>query len=113
MVLGYETRALVSTDYTNDPRSSIVDALSTQVVGNRLVKVLAWYDNEMGYVNRMVDIARCSKVTCRRSLSAKICRRFKDGNGQQNALRDGSLWWRRTRWRGHEIHHRRRRRGLW
>jgi len=56
-VLGYETRALVSTDYTNDPRSSVVDALSTQVVGQRLVKVLAWYDNEIGYVNRMVDIA--------------------------------------------------------
>jgi len=57
VVLGYETRALVSTDYTNDPRSCVVDALSTQVVGGRLVKVLAWYDNEVGYVNRMVDIA--------------------------------------------------------
>jgi len=56
-VLGYEERPLVSTDYTDDTRSSIVDALSTQVVGKRLVKVLAWYDNEIGYVNRMVDIA--------------------------------------------------------
>lgn len=56
-VLGYEERPLVSTDYTDDSRSSIVDALSTQVVGGRLVKVLAWYDNEWGYVNRMFDIA--------------------------------------------------------
>lgn len=57
-VLGYETRPLVSTDYTNDPRSSIVDALSTQVVAGKLIKVLAWYDNEWGYVNRMVDIGK-------------------------------------------------------
>ena len=57
-VLGFEERPLVSTDYTDDPRSSIVDAPSTQVVGNRLVKVLAWYDNEIGYVNRMYDICR-------------------------------------------------------
>jgi len=55
-VLGYETRALVSTDYCGDSRSSIVDALSTQVVGKRLVKVFSWYDNEWGYVNRMVEL---------------------------------------------------------
>jgi len=56
-VLGFEERPLVSTDYVNDPRSSIVDSLSTQVVCSRLVKVFSWYDNEWGYVNRMVDLA--------------------------------------------------------
>ncbi|MEL7262545.1 MAG: ArsJ-associated glyceraldehyde-3-phosphate dehydrogenase, partial [Pseudomonadota bacterium] len=48
-ILGYETRPLVSTDYTNDPRSSIVDAPSTMVVNGTQVKVYAWYDNEWGY----------------------------------------------------------------
>jgi len=57
-ILGYETRPLVSSDFARDPRSAIVDALSTRVVDGRLVKVLAWYDNEWGYVNRMVDLAR-------------------------------------------------------
>ena len=56
-VLGYETRPLVSSDYTNDPRSGIIDAPSTMVINNTQVKVLAWYDNEWGYVNRMIDIA--------------------------------------------------------
>jgi glyceraldehyde 3-phosphate dehydrogenase len=55
-VLGYETRPLVSVDYTNDPRSSIVDAPSTMVIDDTFVKVLAWYDNEWGYVNRMVEL---------------------------------------------------------
>jgi glyceraldehyde 3-phosphate dehydrogenase len=57
-ILGYETRPLVSCDYTNDPRSSIVDALSTMVVNGTQVKVFAWYDNEWGYACRMGDIAR-------------------------------------------------------
>jgi len=56
-ILGYETRPLVSVDYVNDPRSSIVDALSTMVIDGTQVKVYAWYDNEWGYVNRMMDIA--------------------------------------------------------
>ena len=56
-ILGYETRPLVSADYTNDPRSGIVDALSTMVINDTQVKTLTWYDNEWGYVNRMVDIA--------------------------------------------------------
>ena len=56
-ILGYETRPLVSADYTNDPRSAIVDAPSTLVIDNKHVKILAWYDNEWGYVNRMIDIA--------------------------------------------------------
>ena len=56
-VLGYETRPLVSADYTNDARSSIIDAPSTMVINGTQVKVLAWYDNEWGYVHRMIDIA--------------------------------------------------------
>ncbi|EEX10347.1 glyceraldehyde-3-phosphate dehydrogenase, type I [Ruegeria lacuscaerulensis ITI-1157] len=56
-ILGYEERPLVSTDYTNDTRSSIVDAPSTMVVNGTQVKVYAWYDNEMGYAHRLVDVA--------------------------------------------------------
>lgn len=56
-VLGYEDRPLVSADFVDDPRSSIVDAQSTMVVDGTQVKVLAWYDNEWGYVNRMVELA--------------------------------------------------------
>jgi len=57
-ILGYETRPLVSSDYTNDPRSSIIDALSTMVVNGTQVKVYAWYDNEWGYACRLADITR-------------------------------------------------------
>jgi glyceraldehyde 3-phosphate dehydrogenase len=57
-ILGYEERPLVSVDYKGDPRSGIIDALSTMVVDGTCVKVLAWYDNEWGYVNRMVELAR-------------------------------------------------------
>ena len=57
-ILGFETRPLVSSDYTNDPRSSIVDALSTMVTDETLLKVYAWYDNEVGYACRMVDLAK-------------------------------------------------------
>ena len=57
-VLGYETRPLVSADYVNDPRSAIVDAPSTMVVGGTQAKVYAWYDNEWGYARRMADVAR-------------------------------------------------------
>jgi glyceraldehyde 3-phosphate dehydrogenase len=56
-ILGFETRPLVSVDYRDDPRSSIVDAPSTMVVDGTLVKVLAWYDNEWGYANRLVELA--------------------------------------------------------
>jgi len=56
-ILGYEERPLVSTDYTNDERSSIVDAPSTMVVGGTQVKIYAWYDNEVGYAHRLVDVA--------------------------------------------------------
>ena len=56
-ILGYETRPLVSCDYTNDPRSSIIDAPSTLVVNGTQVKVYAWYDNEWGYAQRLIDVA--------------------------------------------------------
>lgn len=57
-ILGYEERPLVSIDYKDDPRSSIVDALSTMVVDGTQVKILAWYDNEWGYANRMAELAQ-------------------------------------------------------
>jgi glyceraldehyde 3-phosphate dehydrogenase len=57
-VLGYEERPLVSIDYRSDPRSSIVDALSTLVTGGTQVKIYAWYDNEWGYANRLAELAR-------------------------------------------------------
>ena len=56
-ILGYEERPLVSADYARDTRSSIVDALSTLVTDGTLLKVYAWYDNEMGYACRLVDLA--------------------------------------------------------
>ena len=56
-ILGYEERPLVSADYARDTRSSIVDALSTLVTNGTMLKVYAWYDNEMGYACRMVDLA--------------------------------------------------------
>ncbi|MDP2091553.1 MAG: ArsJ-associated glyceraldehyde-3-phosphate dehydrogenase [Pseudohongiella sp.] len=56
-ILGYEERPLVSIDYKTDPRSSIIDALSTMVVNKTQVKIYAWYDNEWGYANRTVELA--------------------------------------------------------
>jgi len=57
-ILGYEEKPLVSTDYNNDTRSTIVDALSTMVVCDNMVKVYAWYDNEIGYSMRTAELAR-------------------------------------------------------
>ncbi|MBY0523220.1 MAG: ArsJ-associated glyceraldehyde-3-phosphate dehydrogenase [Gemmataceae bacterium] len=57
-ILGYEERPLVSVDFKDDPRSAIVDAPSTMLVDRTQVKILAWYDNEWGYVNRMVELAQ-------------------------------------------------------
>ena len=57
-ILGYEERPLVSIDYKTDPRSSVIDALSTMVVNGTQVKIYAWYDNEWGYANRTVELAR-------------------------------------------------------
>ncbi|MFZ3194407.1 MAG: ArsJ-associated glyceraldehyde-3-phosphate dehydrogenase [Moraxellaceae bacterium] len=57
-ILGYESRPLVSIDYRTDPRSSIIDALSTLVVNGTHVKIYAWYDNEWGYSNRLVELVK-------------------------------------------------------
>jgi glyceraldehyde 3-phosphate dehydrogenase len=57
-ILGYEERPLVSIDFKGDPRSAIIDAPSTMIVDGTLVKVYAWYDNEWGYSNRMMELAR-------------------------------------------------------
>ena len=57
-ILGFEERPLVSIDYRTDPRSSIIDALSTMVVNNTQVKLYVWYDNEWGYANRAAELAR-------------------------------------------------------
>ncbi|WP_147127185.1 ArsJ-associated glyceraldehyde-3-phosphate dehydrogenase [Shimia ponticola] len=62
-ILGYEERPLVSTDYVNDARSSIVDAPSTMVINGTQVKVYAWYDNEWGYAHRLIDVARMVGVS--------------------------------------------------
>ncbi len=56
-ILGYESRPLVSIDYRTDPRSSIVDALSTMVINDTQVKLYLWYDNEWGYANRLAELA--------------------------------------------------------
>ncbi len=68
-ILGIEHRPLVSTDYAGDPRSAIVDALSSRVTDGTLVKVIAWYDNEWGYANRLVELA------------AMVSRAWKRGRG--------------------------------
>ena len=57
-ILGFEARPLVSADYTNDTRSSIVDGPSTMVINGTQAKIYAWYDNEMGYAHRLIDVAR-------------------------------------------------------
>ena len=56
--MGYEERPLVSIDYKTDPRSCIIDALSTMVIDKRQLKIYAWYDNEWGYVNRCIELLR-------------------------------------------------------
>jgi glyceraldehyde 3-phosphate dehydrogenase len=57
-ILGCERRQLVSVDFKDDPRSAIVDIPSTMVTDGTQVKILAWYDNEWGYANRLVELAR-------------------------------------------------------
>jgi glyceraldehyde 3-phosphate dehydrogenase len=57
-IMGFEERPLVSIDYKTDPRSSIIDALSTMVVNDTQVKLYVWYDNEWGYANRTAELAR-------------------------------------------------------
>ncbi len=69
-ILGYEERPLVSIDFKDDPRSGIVDALSTMVTDGTQVKVLAWYDNEWGYANRMMELAAKVAGTLPRKVEA-------------------------------------------
>ncbi|HIF9187091.1 TPA: ArsJ-associated glyceraldehyde-3-phosphate dehydrogenase [Photobacterium damselae] len=57
-ILGFEARPLVSIDYKGEQRSTVVDALSTMVVNGRMVKIYAWYDNEMGYATRTAELVR-------------------------------------------------------
>ena len=57
-VLGIEDKPVVATDYTNDPRSSIIDGPSTMVVDGTQIKIYAWYDNEWGYVISMMELAK-------------------------------------------------------
>jgi glyceraldehyde 3-phosphate dehydrogenase len=57
-IMAYEERPLVSVDFKGDPHSAIIDALSTMVIDGTQVKILAWYDNEIGYVHRMMELAR-------------------------------------------------------
>jgi glyceraldehyde 3-phosphate dehydrogenase len=57
-ILGFEKRPLVSVDFRDDPRSSIIDAPSTMVTDGTQVKILAWYDNEWGYASRYAELAR-------------------------------------------------------
>jgi glyceraldehyde-3-phosphate dehydrogenase/erythrose-4-phosphate dehydrogenase len=54
--LGFEEELLVSSDFRSDRRSAIVDTSSTMVTGGTQIKILAWYDNEMGYAQRMVEL---------------------------------------------------------
>jgi glyceraldehyde 3-phosphate dehydrogenase len=56
-VLGFSAEPLVSIDYTGDTHSSVVDSLCTMVIGQRMVKVVSWYDNEMGFSARMCDVS--------------------------------------------------------
>ena len=64
-ILGYETRPLVSIDYRGDPRSGVVDGPSTTVVDGTMVKVLAWYDGEFGYVQRLVEVTQMVAASLR------------------------------------------------
>jgi glyceraldehyde 3-phosphate dehydrogenase len=56
-IMGYDEKGLVSMDYKGDPRSSIIDSQFCQVLGENMAKVVAWYDNEWGYSNRVTDLA--------------------------------------------------------
>ena len=57
-ILEFTLEPLVSVDFIGNPHSAIVDGLSTMVIDNKLVKVLAWYDNEYGYANRVIDLIK-------------------------------------------------------
>jgi glyceraldehyde 3-phosphate dehydrogenase len=71
-ILGYETRPLVSIDFKDDPRSGIVDAPSTMVTDGTQVKILAWYDNEWGYANRLAELARTVALSLPAAVPAAV-----------------------------------------
>ncbi|MFQ3542535.1 glyceraldehyde-3-phosphate dehydrogenase [Halobacillus rhizosphaerae] len=71
-ILEYSTEPLVSIDYTTSPSSAIIDGLSTQVIGERKVKVLAWYDNEWGYSCRVVDLAKYVGSVMKQETTARV-----------------------------------------
>ncbi|MBW3609629.1 MAG: ArsJ-associated glyceraldehyde-3-phosphate dehydrogenase [Actinobacteria bacterium] len=73
-ILGYEERPLVSIDFKDDPRSGVVDALSTMVTDATQVKVLAWYDNEWGYANRLVELTASVGAQLTASVGAQLQR---------------------------------------
>ena len=68
-VLDYEDMPLVSIDYNGNKHSSIIDGLSTKVIDKNLVKVFAWYDNECGYSNKLIDLANSSSIIAFKTLS--------------------------------------------
>jgi len=78
-ILGYEQRPLVSVDYKDDPRSAIVDAPSTMVTDGTQVKILAWYDNEWGYANRLVELARTVALSLPTDEEGAVSPRSGDG----------------------------------
>jgi glyceraldehyde 3-phosphate dehydrogenase len=78
-ILGYERRPLVSVDFKDDPRSAIVDAPSTMVTDGTQVKILAWYDNEWGYANRLVELARTVALSLPADEEGAVSPRSGDG----------------------------------
>ncbi|MCM2372305.1 ArsJ-associated glyceraldehyde-3-phosphate dehydrogenase [Aporhodopirellula aestuarii] len=69
-ILGFESKPLVSADFVNDTRSGIVDGPSTMMIDDTLVKILVWYDNEVGYANRMMELVKKVAVTLPSRVSA-------------------------------------------
>ena len=95
-ILGYEERPLVSVDYKDDPRSAIVDAPSTMVIDETQVKILAWYDNEWGYANRLVELARDGRASlprgrCR-AVATAATRRRRAGDLRNYVLVTAAYW---------------------
>jgi hypothetical protein len=96
-ILGFESRPLISGDYCNDTRSSIVDGASTLVTDRTLLKVYGWYDNEVGYAYRMVDLANIVivppgpsvTVSCT-GLAPMVLRRSADGLTRE--IPEARLW---------------------
>ena len=91
-ILGYEERPLVSVDFKDDPRSAIVDALSTMVIDGTQVKILAWYDNEWGYVNRLVELAARSRCASTRGAAVASTAARAGGDLRNYALVTGAYW---------------------